>query len=116
MDWKVDPNSGRRYREFGAGCIEYETDYVFSGNTERQPEKRQPVEQQRKCPFKSIVNNNCAKERCAFYIDGCVLAKTDQKPARETAGLRCPVNKEARKCETNCALYRGGCLLTAARK
>lgn len=117
-EWKKDEISGRYYREFGENCREYAQDMRFSSQYGREVSKpvtsteKKPV---RRCPFKSIANSNCVGDRCALFAEGaCILSKvSDQKPARNTAGLRCPINKEARPCSADCAIFNGGCSLTA---
>lgn len=110
---KVDPVSGRRYREFG-NSREYEPDYIFAGGKETKKDKVQQEQDTRRCPFKSIINNKCVGDGCAFYVgEACIFAKASaQKPVRNTAGLRCPINKEARPCSEDCAIFNDGCMLT----
>ena len=112
-EWKRDEN-GRLYREFGNNCREYETDYIFAGGKEIKKDKVQQEQDTRRCPFKSIVNNKCVGDGCAFYVgEACIFAKASaQKPVRNTAGLRCPINKEARPCSEDCAIFNDGCMFT----
>ena len=115
-EWKRDEN-GRLYREFGKNCREYAKDVRFSSQHGREPQPVKEAEQRpvRRCPFKSIVNSNCVGDRCAFFVgDNCALGKlTTKKPTKNTAGLRCPVNKESRPCSEDCAIFNGGCMLSA---
>lgn len=117
-EWKRDEN-GRYYRMIGENCKEYATDYIRCG-AKPEPVEQQPVKEAeqrpvRRCPFKSIVNSNCVGDRCAFFVgDNCALGKlTTKKPTKNTAGLRCPVNKESRPCSEDCAIFNGGCMLSA---
>ena len=114
-EWKRDEN-GRLYRQFGENSREYAQDMRFSSQYGREPQPVKEAEQRpvRRCPFKSIVNSNCVGDRCAFFVgDNCALGKlTTKKPTRNTAGLRCPVNKESRPCSEDCAIFNGGCMLT----
>lgn len=113
--WEKDEISGRYYREIGKGCREYQTDMLFSSGY--KADDKAPVEkrQSKRCPFKSIVNSVCVGDGCALFVEGaCILSKlSDQKPARNTTGLRCPINKEARQCSADCAVFNDGCSLTA---
>lgn len=114
-EWKRDEN-GRLYREFGKNCREYAQDMRFSSLYGREPQPVKEAEQRpvRRCPFKSIVNNKCVGDGCAFYVgEVCIFAKASaQKPVRNTAGLRCPINKEARPCSEDCAIFNDGCMFT----
>ena len=115
-EWKRDEN-GRLYRQFGENSREYAQDMRFSSQYGREPQPVKEAEQRpvRRCPFKSIVNSNCVGDRCAFFVsDNCALGKlTTKKPTKNTAGLRCPVNKESRPCSEDCAIFNGGCMLSA---
>lgn len=116
-EWKMDEN-GRLYRQFGEYSREYAQDMHYSSRYKEEVSKpvtsteKKPV---RRCPFKSIVNSNCVGDKCAFFVgDNCALGKlTTKKPTRNTAGLRCPINKEARPCSEDCAIFNGGCMLSA---
>lgn len=115
-EWKCDEN-GRLYREFGPNCREYAQDMRFSSLHGREPKPVKKAEQRpvRRCPFKSIVSNKCVGDGCAFFVgDSCVLGKlATKKPTRNTAGLRCPINKESRPCSEDCAIFNDGCMLSA---
>lgn len=115
-EWKRDED-GRLYRQFGENSREYAQDMRFSSQYGREPQPMKEAEPvpSRRCPFKSIVNNICVGDGCAFFVgDSCVLGKmTTKKPIRNTAGLRCPVNKESRPCSEDCAIFNGGCMLSA---
>ncbi len=111
---RIDPVSGRRFRDLGGGCIEFQPDIILAhGKPEQKAEEKQPLPR-RRCPFKSIVSADCVFEQCAFFVgSACVLSQIGKRqPERGTEGLRCPINKEARPCSADCALYRGGCTLT----
>lgn len=127
IEWKVDKN-GRKYREVARGFIEYEMEingipqsaFVASQKAFKEARKaefaaaeqraREEAARQRNCPFKdSSGNTKCRREECALFVNGCFLARF--KPAKDTEGLLCPLNKYNFKCRKDCALYNSGCTL-----
>ena len=126
-EWLTDKD-GRRYRYVGR-TKEYEMMIRVDGieipqselkdynrrkreAAERQKPKEQPVYFTDKiCPFKISKNSmrTACNRACAFFDNGCILAKTDKKPQRETKGDYCPIT---RTCKESCALYQNGCTLT----
>ena len=117
-EWKRDEN-GRLYREFGNNCREYETDYIFVGKRETKKDKEQQEQNTRRCPFRSMINDRCSREQCAFFIQSkscCALAALASGPVHDTAGKKCPINRERRVCDATCAIYRNGCMITAKEK
>ena len=114
-EWKRDEN-GRLYREFGNNCREYETDYIFTGKRETKKDKEQQEQNTMRCPFRSMINDRCTREQCAFFVQSkscCVLAALASGPVHDTAGKKCPINRERRFCDNKCALYKNGCMVTA---
>ena len=131
-EWQteVTPFGGvRRYRMIG-NCKEYEMEInglpqsVFLESNRRMKEKREAeheetrrreketAAQQRNCPFADGIHTNCSQEKCALYVDGCALARlTGRPPAKNTAGLQCPLGRAKTPCRTDCALYKNGCTL-----
>ena len=112
---KVDPVSGRRYREFG-NSREYEPDYLFSSGKRSGLKEKQLQKEEKRCPFRSMVNDRCNREQCAFFVQTkacCVLAIWGSDPVRDTAGAKCPINRERRVCDNKCALYKNGCMIVA---
>lgn len=125
-EWQTD-EYGKRYRMIG-NCREHEMEingipqskfYAMQKRSKeleairREEEKQKALEtaaQSRICPFKDGMHPNCIREDCAFYMDGCTLARFTS--AKDTEGLQCPIRKGNRKCCTDCALYNGGCAIT----
>ena len=115
---KVDLVSGRRYREFGKSR-EYEPDYIFAGGKETKKDKVKKEQDTGRCPFRSTINDRCTREQCAFFVQSkscCVLAALASGPVHDTAGKKCPINREWRVCDATCAIYRNGCMITAKEK
>ncbi len=109
---KIDPINGRRYRDLGGGCIEYQPD-IIRAHGKPEPEPKKPEPEPKRCPFRSIANDRCQREQCAFWLESaCRLANLDHKPAHNTEGLKCPINRERRPCDAKCALYHRGCTIT----
>ena len=126
-EWQVDKD-GRRFRKIG-NSIEYEMMVRIDGNEIPQSqlndyhERKKKLEEQKPkeqtvyftgkiCPFKVGKNSMktlCIRE-CAFFDNGCIIAKTDLNPLRESKGSYCPIT---RTCKESCALYHNGCTLTA---
>ena len=68
----------------------------------------------RECPLMGGVNTDCIREGCALFADGCALARlAGGRVRRDTKGLRCMLQRRSGKCSEDCALYNGGCTLTA---
>lgn len=88
----------------------------------READKRALEEAQRtaeaapkaSCPFKDGLSTTCTGEKCALFLDGgCALAQLiPGTPARTKKG-QCPISRAARACSEDCAIYAGGCKLTA---
>ena len=66
----------------------------------------------KECPFKANARySRCVNDRCALYMDGCILGQIGE-PTKATAEMSCPFSNK--KCVDDCALFRGqGCALTA---
>ncbi len=120
-EWQMDGN-GRRYRMIG-NIKEYEMTVngipvsELAEHNRRIKEQRQldtVTEAPGNCPFRTGLNTSCTLEKCAFYTDGCLLAK--YAPAKDTAGLQCPLTKGHYICSSRCSLYSGGCALTGLMK
>lgn len=135
-EWQTD-KQGKRYRKSPTGGIEYEMDVngvpqsVFLESNRRDRERREEqikeerrkmaeqAAQRRNCPFKDGLNTDCSREACALFVDnGCSLTRlTSRQPAKDTAGLICPLDRYRSKCRTDCALYKmcalHGCVFTA---
>lgn len=128
--WERDER-GRRYRRAG-DLIEYEMEiggvpqsvFLESNRLMREQLKNQLKEEQREaerlrqlrrhCPFATGMQNDCIREKCALFLDGCALGATSA--AKETEGLRCPLSARRTACRTDCALYKGGCALTGNKR
>ena len=115
---KVDPVSGRRYREFG-NSREYEPDYRYSYGMKSGLRENSAQKEEKRCPFRSMINDRCTREQCAFFVQSkscCALAALASGPVHDTAGKKCPINREGRVCDATCAIYRNGCMITAKEK
>lgn len=134
-EWQTDEN-GRRFRKIGDSCIEYEPEIngipksKFFAYQKAQKEREAAEAERRKreaadkellrrhCPIMDDNGKNadCSREKCALFMNGCALARLtgDRSPARDTKGLQCPFSTTKRACRIDCALYKGGCALTAA--
>lgn len=68
------------------------------------------------CPFKDGLSTTCNGEKCALFVnDKCAIARLiPGTPARTKKG-QCPISRAARGCTEDCALYAGGCKLTAIK-
>lgn len=126
-EWQTDEN-GRRFRMMG-NVKEYEMMIRIDGIEipqsqlsaynerkkklkEQQPKEKPVYFTGKVCPFKmgrNSMRTACNRE-CAFFDNGCIIAKTERKPPRETKGAYCPIT---RTCKDSCALYNNGCTLTA---
>lgn len=122
MDWKIDPKTGKRYRDVSIGdrvlVREYEMEIGGIPASElhehnrrmreererqRQEEELRAKEPVRLCPFNGL--SDCKGESCAFYsVSGCA------KGAGDTEGKKCPICN-FRKCMRMCFLYSEGCTL-----
>lgn len=134
-EWQVEPETGKRFRKIG-NCIEYEmmihTGGVVVPQSEleahnarmREADKRAREEARRAaeaapkafCPFKDGLVTTCNGEKCALFVnDKCAIAQIiTGTPARTKKG-QCPISRAARPCTEDCALYAGGCKLTAIK-
>lgn len=132
--WQYDKVSGRRYRMIG-NTKEWEPEILTAsaGNIPRadlsrhnemeearkEAEKsgakeREEVDRIKFCPFKSGMGNNCSPRYCALYVSGaCALSMIGKSPAAETKGRYCPFTRGKYACNVQCALYEGGCRITA---
>ena len=108
-EWKIDA-SGRRYKELGRGCREYEGDFVASDGTVPEgtaghvqkvditPERQETA---KTCPFQRGIP--CRKDCALRKGDGCGIGT-----GKGTEGGRCPFSSLA--CSSDCGLFRdGGC-------
>lgn len=132
-EWQTDER-GQRFRMVG-GVKEYETIVCVDGAqvpqsqlAEFHRQRKEAAERQRKaeqvsaaevppariCPLKEGVDVRCEGDKCALYLNGCVLSQiSDRAPAKDTKGLTCPLNRYRTKCREDCALYENGCKITA---
>lgn len=137
IPWQEEVNQYggvRRYRMIG-GIKEYEMMVTVDGTEVPQSElndyhernKAIQLEEMKKtktvkpparfCPLASGLQNGCTGQDCALYLNGCALAQiSGRPPAKDTAGLTCPISTYKNKCRADCALYRGGCALTGIKK
>jgi hypothetical protein len=108
-EWQVDKD-GRRYREIGRGCREYEGDFVGSygtvpegmvGTIQRVDVTPKRQESAKTCPFQRGIP---CRENCALRSDnGCGIGT-----GKGTEGGRCPFSSLI--CGRDCGLFRnGGC-------
>ena len=132
---KVD-DRGRRYRELGKGCIEFEPTVSINGLEIPQTElavynaSRRAAEEQaakntvsaenavqsrqkpQNCPFSSGCDTTCTGEKCGLFFDGkCSIAAIADATGAEvdTNGKRCPFSPSAH-CG-DCALNDNGCAI-----
>ena len=130
-EWQTD-KQGKRYRKSSTIGIEYEMDvngvpqsvFLASNKLQREQREAEIKEEQRRaketaalrrnCPFRDGLNTDCNREACALFVDnGCSLTRlTSRQPAKDTAGLICPLDKYRSKCRKDCALYKSGCTFT----
>ncbi len=119
--WQID-EKGRRYRNVGDGCVDYEREVTIGGfmvpesqaeSVREQLHKQEAADAKRKLEAQKKANamklcplnlmHKCHGARCAFYseADGCMGAESTQ-------GKRCPISNYM--CNASCALYEGdGC-------
>ena len=132
---KVDEH-GKRYRELGKGCIEFEPTVSINGLEIPQSElaaynaSRRAAEEQaardaataknavqsrqkpKNCPFSSGCDTTCTGEKCGLFFDGkCSIAAIADATGAEvdTNGKRCPFSPSAH-CG-DCALNDHGCAI-----
>lgn len=130
---KVD-DRGRRYRELGKGCIEFEPTVSINGLEIPQSElaaynaSRRAAEEQaardaataknavhsrqkpQNCPFSSGCDTTCTGDKCALFLNGaCAISTIADAAGAEvsTNGKRCPFSPSAH-CG-DCALNNHGC-------
>lgn len=136
-EWQTEKNSYggvRRYRMNG-NIKEYEMMVTIDGipipesevsayherkraaeQAKMEAEKKRPTPSPiKQCPFVQALDTTCKREKCALYMgaDRCAMARASHA-TRNTAGLRCPFTSTA--CRADCAIYKGGCTLTAAER
>jgi hypothetical protein len=106
-EWQVDKD-GRRYKEVGRGCREYEADFIGSYGTVPQgmADKIQRVdvtperqESAKTCPFQRGIP--CRKDCALRSGNGCGIGT-----GKGTEGGRCPFS--SLPCGHDCGLFRGG--------
>ena len=134
-EWEVDER-GRRYRELGKGCIEFEPTVSINGleipqselaayNASRRAAEEQTVrdaataknavqsrQKPQNCPFSSGCDTTCTGEKCGLFLNGaCAISTIADATGAEvsTNGKRCPFSPSAH-CG-DCALYASGCAL-----
>ena len=134
-EWEVDER-GRRYRELGKGCIEFEPTVSINGLEIPQSElaaynaSRRAAEEQaardaataknavhsrqkpKNCPFSSGCDTTCIGDKCGLFLNGaCAISTIADATGAEvsTNGKRCPFSPSAH-CG-DCALYASGCAL-----
>ena len=131
-EWEVDER-GRRYRELGKGCIEFEPTVSINGLEIPQSElaaynaSRRAAEEQaakntaaaenaahsrKNCPFSSGCDTTCTGEKCGLFLNGaCAISTIADATGAEvsTNGKRCPFSPSAH-CG-DCALYASGCAI-----
>ena len=131
-EWEVDER-GRRYRELGKGCIEFEPTVSINGleipqselpayNAARRAAQERAakntaaaenaVHSRKNCPFSSGCDTTCTGEKCGLFLNGaCAISTIADATGAEvsTNGKRCPFSPSAH-CG-DCALYASGCAL-----
>ena len=130
---KVDEH-GKRYRELGKGCIEFEPTVSINGleipqselavynaarraaqeraakNTATAENAAQSRQKPQNCPFSSGCDTTCTGDKCALFLNGaCAISAIADATgvAVEITGKRCPFSPSAR-CG-DCALNNHGC-------
>ena len=131
-EWEVDER-GRRYRELGKGCIEFEPTVSINGleipqselpayNAARRAAQERAakntaaaenaVHSRKNCPFSSGCDTTCTGEKCGLFLNGeCAISNIADATGAEvsTNGKRCPFSPSAH-CGY-CALYASGCAI-----
>ena len=131
-EWEVDER-GRRYRELGKGCIEFEPTVSINGleipqselpayNAARRAAQERAakntaaaenaVHSRKNCPFSSGCDTTCTGEKCGLFLNGaCAISTIADATGAEvsTNGKRCPFSPSAH-CG-DCALYASGCAI-----
>lgn len=133
--WETDPKTGQRFRRVGTS-IEWEPEIVtahagripesslnrYNENVKQQQEeslkenkkRQEEANRQRFCPFKSGMGYGCSPKYCALYVSGaCALSKIGTSTPAATQGRDCPFTRGRYSCNARCALYEGGCRITA---
>ena len=132
---KVD-DRGRRYRELGKGCIEFEPTVSINGleipqselavynaarraaqeraakNTATAENAAQSRQKPKNCPFLAGCDTTCTGDKCALFLNGaCAISTIADATGAEvsTNGKRCPFSPSAH-CG-DCALYASGCAI-----
>lgn len=131
---EIDPftKAVKRYRMVG-NVKEYEMMVTIDGcqvpesqveafnkrKKERQEQKQAELKAQQaqqptySCPFNGNgLNPVCRAAECAFFKDNnCIIRQIKTDPM-QTEGKRCPVSMYNKPCNSKCAFYNGGCILT----
>ena len=134
-EWEVDER-GRRYRELGKGCIEFEPTVSINGleipqselpayNAARRAAQERAAkntaaaenavhsrQKPKNCPFSSGCDTTCTGEKCGLFSNGaCAISTIADATGAEvdTNGKRCPFSPSAH-CG-DCALYASGCAI-----
>ena len=129
---KVD-DRGRRYRELGKGCIEFEPTVSINGieipqselavynAARRSAQERNAADAKnavhsrqkpKSCPFSSGFDTTCTGEKCGLFLDSaCAISTIADATGAEvdTSGKRCPFSPSAH-CG-DCALNNHGCAI-----
>ena len=132
---KVD-DRGRRYRELGKGCIEFEPTVSINGleipqselavyNAARRSAQERAAkntasaentvhsrQKPKNCPFSSGCDTTCIGDQCGLFLNGaCAISTIADATGAEvsTNGKRCPFSPSAH-CG-DCALYASGCAI-----
>lgn len=127
---KVDEH-GKRYRELGKGCIEFEPTVSINGleipqselaayNASRRASQERAAkntataenaaQSRQNCPFSSGCDTTCTGDKCALFLNGaCAISTIADATGAEvsTNGKRCPFSPSAH-CG-DCALNNHGC-------
>lgn len=131
-EWQRDEH-GKKYRMIGH-VKEYEPTVMIDGievyaseleefNARRRAATNARIEAEkhaaataparRSCPFLDGLNTDCMRDNCAFYVAGsCTFARIAERPATDTQGKKCALNRYNKLCNADCALYKNGCILT----
>ena len=133
MNYDHTDERGRRYRELGKGCIEFEPTVSINGleipqselpayNAARRAAQERAakntaaaenaVHSRKNCPFSSGCDTTCTGDKCALFLNGaCAISAIADATGAEvsTNGKRCPFSPSAH-CG-DCALYASGCAI-----
>ena len=133
MNYDHTDERGRRYRELGKGCIEFEPTVSINGleipqselpayNAARRAAQeraakntataKNAVQSRQNCPFSSGCDTTCIGDKCGLFLNGaCAISTSADATGAEvdTNGKRCPFSPSAH-CG-DCALYASGCAI-----